>query len=70
VNVKDGQSIIIGGLIQNETAKLIKKIPVLGDLPVIGELFKTRNFVNNETELVIIITPQIVKAAAGAAAAK
>lgn len=70
VNVKDGQSIIIGGLIQNETAKLIKKIPILGDLPVIGELFKTRNFVNNETELVIIITPQIVKAAAGAAAAK
>ena len=69
VNVKDGQSLIIGGLIQNETAKLIKKIPVLGDLPVIGELFKTRNFVNNETELVIIITPQIVKAAASAAAA-
>jgi len=61
VDIKDGQSLIIGGLLQNETAKLVKKIPLLGDLPIIGELFKNRSFVNNETELVIIITPQIVR---------
>lgn len=67
VNVRDGQSLIIGGLIQNETSKLVKQIPVLGDLPIIGELFKSRSFVNNETELVIIITPQIVKAGVEAA---
>lgn len=60
VNVKSGQSLFIGGLLQNETAKLVKKIPVLGDLPVLGELFKSRSFVSSETELVFIITPQIV----------
>lgn len=60
VNLKDGQSLIIGGLLQSETSKLVKKIPLLGDLPIIGELFKSRRFENNETELVIIITPQII----------
>jgi len=61
VNIKDGQSLIIGGLLQNETAKLVKKIPLLGDLPIIGELFKSRSFLNNESELVIIVTPQIAR---------
>lgn len=60
VNIKNGQSLIIGGLIQNSTARLVKKIPVLSDIPILGELFKMRNFVNNESELVIIVTPQIV----------
>jgi len=60
VNVRDGQSLIIGGLIQNEQAKLVRQIPILGDIPILGELFKTRSFTNNETELVIIVTPQIV----------
>ncbi len=66
VNIRDGQSLIIGGLLQNETAKLVKKIPVLGDLPIIGELFKTRSFQDNESELVIIVTPQIVRPTAQA----
>ncbi len=66
VNVRDGQSLIIGGLLQNETAKLVRGIPVLSDLPVIGELFKSRSFVNNQSELVIIVTPQIVRPAAQA----
>lgn len=61
VNVRDGQSLIIAGLLQNDTAKLVKKIPILGDIPILGELFKDREFVNNETELVIIITPQLVR---------
>lgn len=61
VNIRDGQSLIIGGLLQNETAKLVKQIPVLGNLPVLGELFKSRRFIEGETELVIIISPQIVK---------
>lgn len=61
VNIKDGQSLIIGGLLQNADSKLVKKIPLLGDLPIIGELFKSRSFQNNESELVIIITPQIMR---------
>jgi pilus assembly protein CpaC len=70
VNVKNGQSLLIGGLLSNDTSKLIKKIPVLGDIPILGELFKTRSFVNNETELVIIITPQITSPTATQASAK
>ena len=70
VNIKDGQSLIIGGLLQSETSKLVRKIPILGDLPIIGELFKTRSFVNGETELVIIITPQIVRPAEAARQSK
>ena len=66
VNVRDGQSLIIGGLLQNEQSKLVRQIPVLGDIPIIGELFKTRTFINNETELVIIVTPQIVNPTASA----
>lgn len=66
VNVRDGQSLIIGGLLQNEQSKLVRQIPVLGDIPIIGELFKSRSFVNNETELVIIVTPQIVNPTASA----
>jgi Flp pilus assembly secretin CpaC len=61
VTVRNGQSLIIGGLLENDTSKLIKKIPVLGDIPIIGELFKSRSFVRGETELVIIVTPQIMK---------
>ena len=68
VNVRDGQSLIIGGLLQNEQSKLVRQIPVLGDIPIIGELFKTRSFVNNETELVIIVTPQILNPTAAASA--
>lgn len=61
VNIRDGQSLILGGLIQNDVTKLVKQIPVLGSLPILGELFKTRSFVNNESELVIIVTPHIVR---------
>ncbi|HEY3297497.1 MAG TPA: pilus assembly protein N-terminal domain-containing protein [Armatimonadota bacterium] len=70
VDVKDGQSLIIGGLIQNTNSKLIKQIPVLGNLPILGELFKTRSFQNQQSELVIIVTPQIVRPMAQTAAAK
>lgn len=66
VSIRDGQSLIIGGLLQNETSKLVRKIPVLGDLPIIGELFKTRSFLDNESELVIVVTPQIMRPTAQA----
>lgn len=67
VNVKDGQSLILGGLIQNSTSKLVKQIPVLGNIPILGELFKSKSFTNEQSELVIIVTPQIVKPTASAA---
>lgn len=62
VNISDGQSLMIGGLISKDTSKVVKKIPLLGDIPVIGELFKTRSYKNGETDLVIIVRPEIVNA--------
>ncbi|MHB0998496.1 MAG: type II and III secretion system protein family protein [Armatimonadota bacterium] len=61
VNILDGQSLMIGGLISKDTSKLVKKIPLLGDIPIIGELFKSRSYKNGDTELVIIVRPEILE---------
>ncbi|MEQ8701466.1 MAG: type II and III secretion system protein family protein, partial [Bauldia litoralis] len=61
VEVGSGQSIVIGGLLQNNVTKEIKKVPWLGDIPVLGKLFTSQEFQRNETELVIIATPYLVK---------
>jgi pilus assembly protein CpaC len=61
VNIGDAQSLIIGGLINRTTSEVIRKIPLLGDIPIIGELFKSRHNVVGETELVVVITPYIVR---------
>ncbi|AXJ94684.1 MULTISPECIES: type II and III secretion system protein family protein [unclassified Sphingomonas] len=56
-----GQSMMIGGLLQNSHNNSIDKAPFLGDLPIIGALFRSNSFQRSETELVIIITPYLVK---------
>jgi pilus assembly protein CpaC len=56
-----GQSMMIGGLIQNSRNNSIDKAPFLGDIPILGALFRSNNFQRNETELVIVITPYLVK---------
>ena len=56
-----GQSMMIGGLLQNSNQNSIDKTPGLGDLPVLGALFRSNGFQRNETELVIVITPYLVK---------
>ena len=56
-----GQSMMIGGLLSNSHNNTIDKTPFLGDLPIIGALFRSNGFQRNETELVIIITPYLVK---------
>jgi len=61
VEVSSGQSIVIGGLLQNNVTKEIRKVPWLGDVPVLGKLFTSQEFQRNETELVIIATPFLVK---------
>lgn len=60
VEVASGQSFAIAGLIDNSQAQTVNKYPLLGDLPVIGALFRSNNFQNGQTELVIIITPYVV----------
>lgn len=61
VRVKSGETIILGGLIQNSTAKTIRKIPLAGDIPVLGLLFQGRFQTKQKKELVIFLTPTIVQ---------
>jgi pilus assembly protein CpaC len=61
IELGSGQSFAIAGLIQNNTGVDINKYPGLGDLPVLGTLFRSSSFQRNETELVIIVTPYIVR---------
>lgn len=62
VHINDGQTLVIGGLYQNEISKNVRKIPILGDIPIIGELFKRTSKQQTETELMIFVTPEIVTA--------
>lgn len=61
VELGNGQSFILGGLLQASTTQNISKVPWLGDVPILGQLFRSERFQNNETELVIIVTPHLVK---------
>ncbi|MDP1025794.1 type II and III secretion system protein family protein [Sphingomonas sp. KR1UV-12] len=61
VELGSGQSLMIGGLLSNSRNNSIDKTPFLGDLPILGSLFRSNSWQRNETELVIIITPYLVK---------
>ena len=59
--LKDGQLIVMGGLRRKETTKQANQIPILGDIPLIGLLFKYTNTVVNNTELIVFLSPHIYK---------
>lgn len=59
VNVKNGQTIVISGLLDQKTSKDTTKFPFLGDVPILGALFKSNNFKNGRTDMVIFVTPMI-----------
>jgi type II secretory pathway component GspD/PulD (secretin) len=61
VMVKDGETMVIGGLIREEEIKTMSKIPLLGDLPLIGELFRHRRNNSRKSEILVVITPRIVR---------
>jgi pilus assembly protein CpaC len=61
VELGSGQSFMIGGLLSNTGNNSIDKAPFLGDLPVLGALFRSNKFRRNQTELVIVVTPYLVK---------
>ena len=64
VRIRDNQTVLIGGLIRNEFTQVVKKIPILGDIPIVGALFRHKggdNDKNKERELIVFITPHIVK---------
>jgi pilus assembly protein CpaC len=61
VELGSGQSFMIGGLIQNSNVNSIDKVPGLGDVPVLGAMFRSNGYRRNQTELMIIVTPYLVK---------
>ncbi|HLY47115.1 MAG TPA: type II and III secretion system protein family protein [Stellaceae bacterium] len=61
VELGSGQSFMLGGLLQNNSTQNISKVPWLGDIPVLGQLFRSQSFQRNESELVIVVTPYLVK---------
>jgi len=68
VVVKDSDSVVIGGLIQTRDEENIEKIPLLGDIPLLGYLFKTKSTQRTKTNLIIILTPRIIRSGADMAA--
>ncbi len=61
VLVKDGQTVVLGGIMETERRENVKKVPLLGDVPVVGNLFKSTQKLNNRDELLIFITPKILR---------
>lgn len=60
VRIKDGETLIIGGMLRDEELKNVSKIPVLGDIPYIGALFRTTDTTKTKEEMLIMITPRII----------
>jgi len=63
VVVKDKDTVVIGGLIQDRDQETINKIPFLGDIPLLGWLFKTKHMERTKTNLMILLTPRIIRGA-------
>ena len=59
-NVRAGETIVLSGLLQRSSSTDVDKVPLLGDLPILGALFRSKRFQNKETELVVFVTPSVV----------
>lgn len=59
--LKDGECLVLAGLLRDETYKTISKVPLLGDIPILGTLFRTTEDEQKETELVFFITPKLIR---------
>jgi pilus assembly protein CpaC len=62
LQLKDGQTFVMAGLLKEEVGTVVNKLPFLGDIPILGTLFTSKQFQKSETELVIIVTPRLVRA--------
>lgn len=60
VTVKEGETIILSGLFNYNQDKEVSKVPLLGHIPILGELFKSRSFIDHKTELAIYVTPRLI----------
>lgn len=61
VQLRDGQSFAIAGLIKNNVTENIRRFPILGEIPIIGALFRSSSFQEDKTELLFVVTPRLVK---------
>lgn len=61
VQLSDGQSLAIGGLLQDDFKEQVKRFPILGEVPVLGALFRSSNFQKKKSELMVIVTPRLIK---------
>lgn len=61
VTVKDGETIVIGGLLQSSEEERKSKIPLLGDIPLAGGLFTSTSYTNSKTELLVLLTPRVIR---------
>ena len=61
VLVADGQTVVLGGIYETERRETIKKVPFLGDIPILGALFRSKQRVDNKAELLIFVTPRILE---------
>ena len=60
VRIKDGETLVLTGVIQNSDIKKLYKYPILGDLPILGALFRSKDNQNNKRELIVLVTPKII----------
>lgn len=60
IRIKDGETIVMGGLLREDNSVSVSKLPILGDLPLVGKVFQHKSKSNQQRELIIFITPQIV----------
>lgn len=61
LQLADGQTFVLAGLIDNKISRKVTKIPLLGDIPIIGAIFRNSRYSNTETELMVMVTPKIVR---------
>jgi type IV pilus assembly protein PilQ len=61
VLVNDGETVVLGGIFETERREAINKVPILGDIPGVGRLFKSNSDISNKAELLIFVTPKILR---------
>jgi type IV pilus assembly protein PilQ len=67
VRLRDGQTLILSGIIQDQERTTVSKVPILGDIPLLGSLFRSTNKTNERAEVIVLLTPEIVEEDAGLA---
>jgi type IV pilus assembly protein PilQ len=64
IRLRDGQTLLLSGIIQDQDRAAVSKVPILGDIPILGALFRSTNRVNQRQEVIVMLTPQIIDDAA------